>query len=153
EEGETHDSDQRRTGPRVPQLRPEPPRRRRAPRCDRPGARAPRAPARQPARGDPAEVSEWLLVPRDQPDQRPQRDQRRLPDPHRAQDPSRPAPRRGRPRGRSHERRSEGGPSMTLDANDPRLTAYALGELDEAARAEVEDAIAGLAEALQFVAE
>jgi len=42
---------------------------------------------------------------------------------------------------------------MTFDANDPRLTAYALGELDDADRAEVETLLAGSAEARSFVEE
>ena len=42
---------------------------------------------------------------------------------------------------------------MSLDLNDPRLTAYALDELDPADRAEVEAAVAGNAEALKYVAE
>src|SRR4051812_45080233 len=42
---------------------------------------------------------------------------------------------------------------MTFDASDPRLTAYALGELDDTERAEIEALVAGSAEAHAFVEE
>lgn len=42
---------------------------------------------------------------------------------------------------------------MTFDPNDPRLTAYALGELDHAARAAVEAQLAECAESRKFVQE
>ena len=42
---------------------------------------------------------------------------------------------------------------MTFDASDPRLTAYALGELDGSERAEIEALLAENAPARQFVAE
>src|SRR5262249_26993092 len=42
---------------------------------------------------------------------------------------------------------------MTFDASDPRLTAYALGELDGSERAEIEAHLAGSAEAARFVDE
>ncbi len=42
---------------------------------------------------------------------------------------------------------------MTFDATDPRLTAYALGELDGSERAEIEALLAESAAARQYVAE
>ena len=42
---------------------------------------------------------------------------------------------------------------MPFDPDDPRLTAYALGELDDAERAEVESLLAESDEARRFVEE
>ncbi len=42
---------------------------------------------------------------------------------------------------------------MIFDTNDPRLTAYALGEIDPAERSEIEQLLAGRAEARNYVAE
>src|SRR4051794_7362510 len=42
---------------------------------------------------------------------------------------------------------------MTFDANDPRLTAYALGELEGAELAEIEAMLAASPEGRRFVAE
>src|SRR5690348_8917742 len=42
---------------------------------------------------------------------------------------------------------------MTFDATDPRLTAFALGELDGAERAEIEALLASSADARRFVDE
>src|SRR5262249_32834137 len=43
--------------------------------------------------------------------------------------------------------------AMTFDPNDTRLTAYALGELDDAGRAAVEAQLAGCAESRTYVEE
>src|SRR4029077_16339900 len=67
--------------------------------------------------------------------------QRRLSDPHGAQDRSRETPSR---RQSAHRR---GETNMSIDANDPRLTAYALDELDESEKAAIEAELAQSPEA------
>ena len=114
---------------------PGPARGRRASRVGRPGPPAARRPPARPARGDPPEVPERLLLPGDQPDQRAQRRQRRLPDPRRPEDHPRTTRRRPPGQGPSLNR---GGRPMPIDPDDPRLTAFALGELDDADRPEIE---------------
>src|SRR5271157_4216679 len=48
---------------------------------------------------------------------------------------------------------AQGEPEMIFDANDPRLTAYALGEIDPAERSEIEQLLADREEARNYVAE
>src|SRR5208337_880281 len=48
---------------------------------------------------------------------------------------------------------AKGEPEMIFDANDPRLTAYALGESDPAERSEIEQLLADCEEARNYVAE
>src|SRR5208283_231305 len=48
---------------------------------------------------------------------------------------------------------AKGEPEMIFDAHDPRLTAYALGEIDSAERSEIEQLLADREEARNYVAE
>src|SRR5208337_2016416 len=48
---------------------------------------------------------------------------------------------------------AKGEPEMIFDTNDPRLTAYALGEIDPAERSEIEQLLADCEEARNYVAE
>src|SRR5208283_6053200 len=48
---------------------------------------------------------------------------------------------------------AQGEPEMIFDTNDPRLTAYALDEIDPAGRSEIEQLLADCEEARNYVAE
>src|SRR5262249_42072143 len=105
----------------------------------RSGARtdAPRRSAREPARGPRPEVPSRAPLPRDRGRDGSLRRQRRVPDPHGSPDAARP-PDEGRP-----PRRGRCAVSEKNDfTNDPRLPAYALGELEGAERAEIEALVA-----------
>ena len=111
-------------------------------------------PPAQPARGDPPEIPERLLLPGDQPHQRPQRLERRVPDPHGTEDdPPPPGRRPPHPRpGLNHPQRTEI-PPMPIDPEDPRLTAYALGELEDDEKADLERLLSDSDEARRAVEE
>src|SRR5262249_3125585 len=106
-EGASHDSVERRTGESMPEPLSGPVRGRRTPRSRKKGTGLAGHLALQPTRSSPPQVSERVLVPGNQPDQRPQRLECRVPDPRRNQDPPRPTLRRSAGRSPSLNPRKE----------------------------------------------